>query len=181
MGAMWVNGRFSGVRGTFYWDLEDPLSGSCVGEIDVANLQAGEPHLNTELRAADFLDPGHHRTIGFSARVSKRMDDNHFQADTLLTLRGATRHVVMDLCYLGEWHAPKSPGGEEERAVTRLGLIARGFIRRQDFEGADGVIPRAHGARLAGGRIEIALDLEAVLDEDLGHLTVVAADGDARV
>src|SRR5258708_3512870 len=138
MGAIWVRGSFKDVRGKFYWALEEPLSSSCVGEIDVASLHAGEPYLNTQLRAADFLDPRHHPRISFAARVCERISATGFQADVLLTLRGTSRRLTMDLAYLGEWEAPLSRSDAEVRIATRVGLRAEGVIRRQDFEVAEG-------------------------------------------
>jgi polyisoprenoid-binding protein YceI len=167
MGAIWVNGHFTDVRGKFYWDPEDPLSSSCVGEIDVANLHADEPQLNTQLRAADFLDPSRNRTINFAARVSERISETGFTADVLLTLRGTARHVAMHLSYLGQWDAPLSGDEGSRRMATRVGLRAEGVIKRQDFESVDGANDHSDGNALAGSAIEIALDLEAVLDEDL--------------
>ncbi|HEY4427107.1 MAG TPA: YceI family protein [Solirubrobacteraceae bacterium] len=167
MGAIWVKGCFSDVRGTLYWDLDEPLSASCVGEIDVASLHAGEPRLNTELRAADFLDPRHHPTIDFAARVCERTGQSSFRADVVLSLRGTSRHVPMELSYLGRWEAPISAGDDGEGTSTRLGLRADGVIRRQDFEVVEAAAESSNANRVTGSTIEIALDLEAVLDEDL--------------
>jgi len=166
MGAPWVNGRFTDVHGKFYFDLEEPLSSSCVGEIDVANLHAGEPYLNTELRAADFLGETGPRSITFAARLAGRTSETDFKADVLLTIRGETRHVMMNLAYLGQWEAPLWSDGQKMGSATRVGLRAEGLIRRQDFEVVTS-IDRARRDRANANALEVSLDIEAVLDADL--------------
>jgi polyisoprenoid-binding protein YceI len=166
MGAPWVNGRFTDVHGKFYFDLEEPLSSSCVGEIDVANLYAGEPYLNTKLRAADFLGETGPRSITFAARLAGRTGETGFKADVLLTIRGETRHVMMNLAYLGQWEAPLWSDGQNIGSATRVGLRAEGLITRQDFE----VVTPIDRARREGANanvLEVSLDIEAVLDADL--------------
>jgi polyisoprenoid-binding protein YceI len=166
MGAPWVNGRFTDVHGKFYFDLEDPLSSSCVGEIDVANLCVGEPYLNTELRAADFLGENGPRSITFAARLADRTSETAFRADVLLTIRGETRHVMMSLAYLGQWEAPLWSDGQDMGSATRVGLRAEGLITRQDFEVVT-PIDRPGRERSIANAIEITLDIEAILDADL--------------
>src|SRR5436309_3677664 len=174
LGAIWVNGHFREVRGKFYWDHDDPLGSSCVGEIDVANLHSEEPCLNTQLRAADFLDPSHHRVIIFAAWMMDRTSDTQFTADVVLTIRGATRHVSMELTYLGEWEAPVVRHGESIGRARRLGLSARGAITRRQFEQDPGFSkPHGEGAAAHANAIDITMDLEAILDADLHELDAI--------
>jgi polyisoprenoid-binding protein YceI len=174
MGTVWVDGQFKDVHGKVLWDAAKPLNGSCVGEIDVANLYAGEPCLNTQLRAADFLDSTRHRTISFAARLVDRAGEKDFKADVLLTLRGASRHVAMDLAYLGQWDAPLWVDGEPIGTATRMGLRAAGVITRQDFEEVDAT-SGSNGNRGAANAIEITLDVEAIRDADLRDIAAVQA------
>jgi polyisoprenoid-binding protein YceI len=166
MGAPWVNGRFTDVRGKFYFDLEDPLSSSCVGEIDVAKLYAGEPYLNTELRAADFLGESGPRSITFAGRLAGRTSETGFKADVLLSMRGVTRRVMMNVAYLGQWEAPLWSDGQRMGSATRVGLRAEGLITGQDFEVVT-PIDRARRDREMANALEVSLDIEAVLDADL--------------
>jgi polyisoprenoid-binding protein YceI len=156
MGTTWVDGRFKDVHGHFYFDVDEPLNSSCVGEIDVAKLHPGEPYLNTQLRTDDFLGVEDHPRITFAARLADRTSDIDFTAEVLLTLRGITQRVPMDLTYLGQWEAPLWTDGEEQGAATRMGFRAEGVI----------------AGHLANA-IEISLDIEAILDTDLD--TVAAA------
>jgi polyisoprenoid-binding protein YceI len=168
MGRTWVNGTFKDVHGKFYLDIDAPTTSSCFGEIDVTKLYAGEPYLNTHLRTADFLDVEDHRRITFAARLAGGMIDTDFTAEVLLTIRGITRLVIMDVTYLGEWKAPFWRDGENRGTATRMGLRAEGRITRNEFAlfpedrrgGCDGEI-------IAANAIEVALDIEAALDTDL--------------
>jgi polyisoprenoid-binding protein YceI len=174
MGRTWVNGRFKDVHGKFYLDIDAPRTSSCFGEIDVRKLYAGEPYLNTQLRTADFLDGEDHRKITFAARLAGGTIDTDFTAEVLLTLRGITRLVIMDVTYLGEWKAPLWRDGENRGTATRMGLRAEGRITRTDF----GIFPEnnlgnGRGEIIAANAIEIALDIEAALDADLEAIGVI--------
>jgi polyisoprenoid-binding protein YceI len=169
MGRTWVNGRFKDVRGKLYLDLENPAHSSCFGEIDVANLCAGEPCLNTRLRVADFLAAEEHRQITFEARLTPARSGSDFTADVLLTIRGATRPVTMEVAYLGQWQAPAWRDGQNRGTETRVGLRAEGQIARRDF-GAAAENPDMGGGGAAAIAIEIALDIEAALDAGLDAL-----------
>ncbi|HWX96171.1 MAG TPA: YceI family protein [Solirubrobacteraceae bacterium] len=167
MGRTWVNGRFKDVHGKFYLDIDAPRTSSCFGEIDVAKLYAGEPYLNTQLRTADFLDVEDHRKITFAARLAGGTIDTDFTAEVLLTLRGVTRLVIMDVTYLGEWKAPFWRDGENKGTATRMGLRAEGRINPSAF-GMLQENPSGGGGEIIGANvIEIALDIEAALDTDL--------------
>jgi polyisoprenoid-binding protein YceI len=166
MGRTWVNGRFKQVRGKFYLDLDEPRASSCSGEIDVTNLHAGPPYLNTQLRTADFLEVEDHRKITFDARLTRGANDGKFTAEVLLTLRGITRLVIMDVAYLGHWEAPFWIDGENRGTAGRIGLRAEGRIARRDFAMLTEANPD-NGATPAANAIEIALDIEAALDTDL--------------
>jgi polyisoprenoid-binding protein YceI len=174
MGRTWVNGRFKDVHGKLYLDLDDPRSSSCLGEIDVANLYAGEPYLNTQLRAADFLHAEEHRKITFAARLGAGANGADFTAEVLLTLRGTTRLVVMDVAYLGQWKAPFWIDGANWGTATRMGLRAHGRISGADFamlvQDED---PSDDSSATAG--IEIVLDVEAALDADLQSIGAIIA------
>jgi polyisoprenoid-binding protein YceI len=168
MGRTWVNGRFKDVRGKFYLDIDAPRTSSCFGEIDATKLYAGEPYLNTHLRTADFLGLEDHRRITFAARLAGGSIDTDFTAEVLLTLRGVTRFVIMDVTYLGQWTAPFWRNGENRGTATRMALRAQGSITRNDF----GVFPvdghpGAGGEIIPANAIEVALDIEAALDSDL--------------
>jgi len=168
MGRTWAKGRFKDVHGKFYLDIDSPRTSSCFGEIDVTKLDAGEPFLNTQLRIADFLDVKDHRRITFAARLAGGTIDTDFTAEVLLTLRGLTRLVMMDVAYLGQWKAPFWGAGENRGTATRMGLRAAGRITGDDF----GIFPEAshsngNGEIVAANAIEIALDIEAALDTDL--------------
>ena len=160
MGTTWVDGRFKDVHGHFYFDRDEPLNSSCVGEIDVAKLHPGEPYLNTQLRTADFLGVEDHPRITFAARLADRTSDVDFTADVLLTLRGTTQRVPMNLTYLGQWEAPLWTDGEDGGTVTRMGFKAEGLI----------------AGHLANA-IEISLDIEAILDTGLGTAGAARALG----
>jgi polyisoprenoid-binding protein YceI len=174
MGRTWVNGRFKDVHGKFYLDIDRPRTSSCFGEIDVTKLYAGEPYLNTQLRTADFLEIEDHRKITFAARLAGGTIDTDFTAEVLLTLRGLTRLLIMDVTYLGEWKAPFWRDGENKGTATRMGLRAEGRIASQDFgivtgDGAS----NGNGELIAASAIEIALDIEAALDTDLESIGAI--------
>jgi polyisoprenoid-binding protein YceI len=172
MGTTWVNGRFTDVRGTFYLDTENPVTSSCVGEIDVANLYAGEPYLNTQLRAADFLGVGGHRAITFAARLAEGDGDTNLKAEVFLTISATPQRAMMDVAYLGEWEAPVWTDGHAVGVATRMGMRAEGFISPAEFR-VDAPSSRANGNDAHANALRITLDLEAILDADLKETETV--------
>ena len=83
-----------------------------------------------------------------------------------LTIRGVTRKVPLDIVSLGEWKTPFWVGEENKGELHRIGFEARATINRHDF-GVSWQDELPGGGVVVSNEIELALDVEAILLEDL--------------
>jgi polyisoprenoid-binding protein YceI len=166
MMVTWVHGLFKDVHGQLLLDWGDPLTGSFSGRIDATKLWTGEPERDAHLRSADFFDVENHPEITFAGRLSERTGDIDFKAQADLTMRGATRPVVMDVAYLGRWKTPFWVGDENKGLLTRIGFEAKARINRHDF-GVSWQDEIPGGGVAVSNEIELTMDIEAILDADL--------------
>ena len=166
MMVTWVRGLFKDVHGKLYFDLEQPLGASFVGQIDARKLWTGESERDAHLRSADFFDVENHPEIGFTGRLVERIGDIDFKAEADLTIRGITRPVIMDVSYLGSWKTPFWVGEENKGTLTRIGFEGHTRINRHDFAVSwQDRIPG--GGVVVSNEIEVTVDIEAILDADL--------------
>jgi polyisoprenoid-binding protein YceI len=162
----WVRGLFKDIHGTLNFDLDKCMDTTFRGTIDAGRLWTGEPDRDAHLSSADFFDVEHHPRIDFAGRFVERVGDNDFRAATDLTIRGVTRPVSLDVRYLGQWETPFWEGEVNRGTLRRIGFEARGRINRHDF----GVSWQDHlpgGGVVVSNEVRLALDVEAILDEDL--------------
>lgn len=166
MMVTWVNGLFKDIHGSLEFDWESCLDSSFEGEIDATKVWTGEPTRDEHLRSADFFDVANHPKIGFTGRFTERTGASHFEAETELTIRGATRTVPLDVAYLGQWDAPFWVGDENRGEMRRIGFEAKGRINRQDF-GVSWQDKLPGGGVVASNDIDLTLNAEAIRLDDL--------------
>jgi polyisoprenoid-binding protein YceI len=166
MMVTWVRGLFKDIHGQLDFDWDSCLETTFEGEIDAAKLWTGEPTRDAHLRSADFFDVENHPLITFSGRFIERTGDTHFKAVADVTIRGNTRPVEFDIAYLGQWEAPFWVGDQNRGTMRRIGFEGWTKVNRHDFEVSwQDELPG--GGRVAGDEIDLALDAEAILEEDL--------------
>ena len=147
-----VRGRFGSFEGEIVTG-EDPLDSRVTASIDLASVDTNHPDRDNHLRSADFLDVATHPTMTFrSARV--RSDGDGFVVDGELSLHGVTKNVPLSLELNG--FGPDLYGG------TRAGFSANTEINRRDF-GIDLSMPLDGGGVVVGDKIQISLEIEAIL------------------
>jgi polyisoprenoid-binding protein YceI len=143
-------GRFSGVINV----ADSPADCSVVVTIDAASIDTSHADRDEHLRGADFLDVDEFPTLTFtSTSVSAIAGNGRGQIEGLLSIRGITRPVLLDVEYLG--------GGGDPWGGVRAGFSARTEIDRDDF-GANGNVVLETGGLLIGKKVQIELEIEAV-------------------
>jgi polyisoprenoid-binding protein YceI len=148
-----VRGTFHGVEGTIT-TTDDPLASSVDVSVDLASIDTGNSQRDDHIRSADFFDSESNRTMTYrSSRV--RRDGEDFILDGDLTLKGVTKPVHLKLELNG---FAKDPWGG-----TRAGFSASGEVSRNDF-GLSWNTALEGGGVLVGDRIQIQIEVEAVLD-----------------
>jgi polyisoprenoid-binding protein YceI len=166
MMVTWVRGLFKDIRGTLELDWEHCLAARFEGQIDARGIWTGEPDRDAHLRSPDFLDVENHPTIAFRGRFTERTGSTAFKGEVELTIRGVTRTVPLDVRYLGDWTTPFWVGEENKGTLRRIGFEATATLNRHDF-GVSWQDEIPGGGVVVSNEIELALDVEALLLDDL--------------
>jgi len=151
----------SKVRGQFTtFDAElvtapNPLDSTISATVDLSSIDTGSPDRDAHIRSADFFDVDQHPTLSYRSTAIRR-DGDSFVVDGELTLHGVTRPVPLALEVNGFQHA--SPFGD-----VRAGFSATTEINRKDF-GIEFNMPLEGGGVVIGDKVQIALEIEAILD-----------------
>jgi polyisoprenoid-binding protein YceI len=166
MMVTWVRGLFKDVRGRIELDWDHCLDATLEGEIDATGIWTGEPDRDAHLRSADFLDVENHPQITFRGSFTERLAETAFKGEVELTIRGVTRTVPLDIAYIGEWRTAWWDGDVNRGEMRRIGFEARARIDRHDF-GVSWQDELPGGGVVVSNEIELALDVEAILLDDL--------------
>lgn len=151
-----VKGRFGEVTGRIEWNEAEPSASSAEVEIPAASIDTRSEQRDEHLRSADFLDVGSHPALLFR---SKRLEGrpakagDRFQVVGDLTIRGATKEVVLDVVFEGRGKDPW--GGERASfsAETKIDRREFGLVWNQALEA---------GGVLVANEVKIQLEIQAV-------------------
>ncbi len=142
-----VTGSFSDLAGTIVLDETDLHCSSATAAIKAASIDTANKRRDAHLRSADFLDVEKHPEIQFrSTSVEKGRDRDTLRVAGTLTVRGASREVVLDVTQVDH---SRSSQGEEIAYYTALAEIDR-------FE--FGV---SYGRGLIGRKVKVVLHVQA--------------------
>jgi len=150
----------SKVRGQFAdFDAEivtapDPLDSTVSATVDLSSIDTGNADRDAHIRSVDFFDVDTHPTLTFRS-TGVRRDGDDFVVEGDLTLHGITRPVSLALEVNGFQHA--SPFGD-----VRAGFSATAEISRKDY-GIEFNMPLEGGGVVVGDKVQIALEIEAIL------------------
>jgi polyisoprenoid-binding protein YceI len=147
-----VRGHFRSFSGEIV-TAEDPLDSSVTVTVDLASIDTNNEQRDDHVRTADFLDVATYPTMTYRS-TSISQDGDGWLADGELSLHGVTRPVQLAVELNG--FATDPWGG------TRAGFSATAQINRRDF-GIDVSLPMDGGGVVVGDKIQIALEIEAVL------------------
>jgi polyisoprenoid-binding protein YceI len=166
MMVTWVRGLFKDIHGRLELDFDRCADATFAGESAAAGLWTGEPARDEHLRSADFFDVENHPKITFSGRFTEQTSATTFRGEVELTIRAVTRTVPLDVHYLGEWKTPFWADGENRGELRRVGFEASARINRHDF-GVSWQDEIPGGGVVVSNEIDLALDVEAILLDDL--------------
>jgi polyisoprenoid-binding protein YceI len=173
MMVTWVRGLFKDIRGSAEFAPQSCMDTTFEGRIDATKLWTGEPERDAHLRSADFFDVDKHREIRFAGRLTERIGESHFIAESDLTIRGVTRTIPLDVAWLGGWSTPWWEGDENRGEMRRVGFEATGRLNRHDF-GVSWQDELPGGGVVVSNEIDLVIDVEAILLDDLETTGAVA-------
>jgi polyisoprenoid-binding protein YceI len=151
-----VRGHFQRWSGTVTVPDGDFSRASVVVAIDASSIDTGVAQRDEHLRSADFFDVEKFPELTFSTERVEPMGD-HLRLSGTLTIKGASRPVVLDVEPQGQ---ANDPWGNQRAAFT-----ARTSIDRSDF-GLTYNQALETGGMLIGDRIDIEIEIEAVRQTD---------------
>lgn len=146
-------GTVSGSEGTLRFDPDDWASARLDVEVPLARLDLGDRKWNEATLAKNLLDGERFPTARFVSERIEPVDARHARVIGLLTLRGVTREVVMDV---------------ELNAVKRHPLPP--FRRTAGFSATATLSRSAFGitawSSMIGDTVDLRIEAEAVLDRN---------------
>jgi polyisoprenoid-binding protein YceI len=129
------------------------LDSSVSVEIDMASVDTADAGRDEDLRSSAYLDVVQFPHMRYRS-TGLRAGDGRVTVDGELTLHGVTRPVSLDVEVNGI--------GDNGKGGKVAGFSAHTQISRSDF-GIDLRLPLTGGGVVVGDRIDIALEIEAVL------------------
>lgn len=164
MMVTYVRGHFKNVHGKLRFDPAKPLESQVTVQIDARTLSSGEPDRDAHLKSPDFLDAERYPEIRFDGEDVKLLGVHDYLVTGVLTIRGVTRPVPLQVSYLGQWQTPWWEDGLDKGPKTRAGFVGTTTINRQDF-GVSWNSPLEKGGLVVGDSVQIIIDAEAILDD----------------
>ena len=150
-----VRGRFGTFRGSIVTG-DNPFDSSVEATIELASIDTGNVDRDAHVRSADFFDVDEHSTLEYRSTGIRPAGDGYV-VDGELSLRGITTQVPLHLEVNG--FQANTPFGD-----SRVGFSASAEIDRNDF-GIAFNAPLEGGGVLLGNKIQISLEIEAVLQD----------------
>ena len=148
-------GKFLDYDGTFTVDREHPERDAATVTIRTGSLDMGDNSWKEALTGPDYFDSDKYPTMTFKATRVTKTGDQSAKMDGLLTLRGVTRPVALDV------HFNKS-GRHPFEAKYVAGFSADGVIDR-------GAFGMTAGEPLVGNDVAIHIEVEGDRVEAPGH------------
>ncbi len=143
-------GTFSGATGTLRFDPEGWEGARLEVSIPVASLELGDDKWNRATLARNLLDAETHPHATFVSTRIEAVDAQHAIVHGLLTLRGTTREVALDVTVNAVKRHPMPP------FRRTAGFSATTTLSRSDF-GIDA------WKSMVGDRVELRIEAEATL------------------
>lgn len=150
-------GTVSGSSGELWFDPQDWSSARLRTSVPIARLDLGDPEWNRAVLARNLLDAEHFPVASFVSTRIEPVDAHNAAVYGMLTLRGVTREVKLDVRFNAAQRHPLPP------FRRTVGFSASATISRKDF-GIDawpGVI---------GDTVQVRIEAEATrsrgADED---------------
>lgn len=157
MGMTRLSGWFTSFSGDFHI-AETPEESWVEVSIDTDSVQMPNPAAVAGLKSENFLEVEKYETLHFRSTRVRHLDADQWQVAGDLTIKDCTRQVVLDASFGGAVTLPPQVGG-----ASKLGFAATTSFDRRDF-GLDWNVPLPGGRLLVGNRVDLRLDVEAVLE-----------------
>jgi polyisoprenoid-binding protein YceI len=152
LGIATVRGNFNEFEGTL--EIGDDLeSARAYGTVQSASVSTNEDQRDDHLRSEDFFHAEVHPELSFASTAIRPVDEDTFEIEGDLTMRGVTRPITLRAELQG---TESDPWGNE-----RVGLEVTGQLNRGDW-GMTFNQALGSGNMLVSDRVKLSLDISAV-------------------
>ncbi|MGA5818620.1 YceI family protein [Kitasatospora sp. NPDC094028] len=148
-----VKGRFTEYDGKLHLDGSIPANSSAELVIKVASIDTNQAQRDEHLRTGDFFAADSYPEIRFRSTSVERLNGDTYRMNGDLTIKDATRPVVLDLEYTGS--ATDAYGAE------RVGFEGKAVVDRTEF-GLTYNAALETGGVLIGEKVKLSFDISAV-------------------
>jgi polyisoprenoid-binding protein YceI len=118
-----VKGEFKSFTAVI--DDEDFIKGTVKVNIESSSIFTNSTDRDNHLKSVDFFDTENHPAMTFESTQFKKTGDEEFRLEGLLTIKGVSKKVILDVEFGG---TNKDPWGNE-----KAGFSFDGKINRKDW------------------------------------------------
>lgn len=151
-----VSGKFERFEASAEVEGENFAAGTFRFSADAASISTGNEDRDNHLRSADFFDVANHPTLEFVSTGAKAISDSEFELTGDLTLRGATKPVVLRVEFGG---VMADPWGN-----TKAGFTISGTLNRKEW-GLTWNAALEAGGVLVSEDVRLSIDVQLVKSE----------------
>ncbi len=148
-----VRGGFDEFEGTAHLDFEDPSRSTATISFAMASINTNQKQRDEHLRTSDFFDVTNHPTGRFQSTSVNVIDDETFEMNGDLTLRGITKAVTITWASTGV--------GRDPYSNLRVGFEGKAVLSRKEF-GIEYNAALETGGVLISDKISLELDISAI-------------------
>lgn len=117
-----VKGEFRKFEATILSNGTDFTKASVQAKIDASSVFTNNDDRDGHLKSPDFFDTENHKDITFTGSEFKKLDDENHQLKGLLTIKGISKEVSLEVEFGG---INKDPWGNEKAGFSLSGKINR--------------------------------------------------------
>ncbi|QLH25776.1 YceI family protein [Streptomyces sp. Rer75] len=154
-----VRGAFTEYESRLYFDGQDPARSRAEIVLSSASVDTGVEQRDAHLMSRDFLDARAYPRISFRSREVELAGQDVYRMTGDLTMRDATRPVVLELTYIGH---VTDPFGDE-----RVGFDGTTTINRSDW-GLTYSAKLAQGGAMVSEKVRLQFDIAAIRNPSAG-------------
>lgn len=148
-----VRGAFTEYESRLYFDGQDPARSRAEIVLSSGSVDTGVEQRDAHLMSRDFLDARAYPRISFRSREVELAGQDVYRMTGDLTMRDATRPVVLELTYIGH---VTDPFGDE-----RVGFDGTTTINRSDW-GLTYSAKLAQGGAMVSEKVRLQFDIAAI-------------------
>lgn len=120
-----VKGEFRNFNATIFSNGTDFSNAEVKASMDASSIFTNNADRDAHLKGADFFDAENHGQLTFEGSSFKKLDDDNYQLNGLLTIKSISKPMAFDVEFGG---LMKDPYGNE-----KAGFSLNGKINRKDW------------------------------------------------